>query len=137
PLRLEGKASGKVTGTLPATGGERGFEGEVELSAPKLRVQNLPAEKLTGTMTYRKGVGEYHLKGELLGGTFDLDGRIPPPPAGAAGGEAVAKPRGPVRPARRGARRTRGAGPAARAGRCGPGFPPRRAGEPARRQRSG
>jgi uncharacterized protein involved in outer membrane biogenesis len=83
PLRLEGKAGGSIKGTLAAAaaGGERTFEGEVELSAPKLRVQNLPTEKLTGTISYRKGVGEYHLKGGLLGGTFELDGRIPPRPA--------------------------------------------------------
>src|SRR5262249_10059548 len=45
--------------------------------------ENLPADRLTGTLTYRKGVGEYHLKGGLLGGTFELDGRIPPRPAAA------------------------------------------------------
>jgi len=80
PLRLEGKVSGAIKGTLQVAtaAGERSFDGEVELMAPKLRVQNLPAEKLTGTISYRKGVGEYHLKGSLLGGTFDVDGRIPP-----------------------------------------------------------
>ncbi len=92
PLRLEGKVGGSIKGTLPpaAANGERSFEGEVDLAAPKLRVQNLPTEKLTGTITYRKGVGEYHLKGGLLGGTFDLDGRIPPRSGGAA--DAPAKP---------------------------------------------
>jgi hypothetical protein len=86
PLRLEGNVNGSLKGTLPAAreGGERSFDGEVELTSPKLRVQNLPAEKITGTLSYRKGVGEYHLKGGLLGGTFDLDGRIPPRKAGAA-----------------------------------------------------
>jgi hypothetical protein len=84
PLRLEGKVSGTVKGTLPAAAaGERSFDAEMDLTAPKLRVQNLPTEKLTGTVSYHKGVGEYHLKGGLLGGTFELDGRIPPRPAGS------------------------------------------------------
>jgi translocation and assembly module TamB len=82
-LRLEGKAGGSVKGTLKAApaGGERSFDADVELSSPRLRVQNLPAEKLAGTVRYQKGAGEYHLKGGLLGGTFELDGRIPPRPA--------------------------------------------------------
>jgi uncharacterized protein involved in outer membrane biogenesis len=86
PLRLEGKASGSVKGTLRAAppGGERAFDGDVDLSSPRLRVQNLPTEKLTGTVSYHKGAGEYHLKGGLLGGTFELDGRIPPRPAADA-----------------------------------------------------
>jgi hypothetical protein len=83
PLRVEGKASGSVKGTLTA-GEARSFDGELELSAPRLVVQNLSTEKLTGTISYRQGAGEYHLKGGLLGGTFELDGRIPPRPAGAA-----------------------------------------------------
>jgi translocation and assembly module TamB len=90
PLRLEGKVSGTIKGTMPAADGERRFDGDVDLSAPKLRVQGLPTEKLTGTVTYRKGVGEYHLKGGLLGGTFELEGQIPPRPAEK--GAAPAKP---------------------------------------------
>lgn len=95
PLRLEGKAAGTVKGTLTAApaGGERSFDADVELSAPKLRVQNLPTEKLTGTFSYRKGTGEYHLKGGLLGGTFELDGRIPPRPAPGATPPAKPEPR--------------------------------------------
>jgi uncharacterized protein involved in outer membrane biogenesis len=83
PLRLEGKAGGSVKGTLKAAppGGERSFDADVDLSSPRLRVQNLPTEKLSGTVSYRNGAGEYHLKGGLLGGTFELDGRIPPRPA--------------------------------------------------------
>jgi uncharacterized protein involved in outer membrane biogenesis len=94
PLRLEGKAGGSIKGTLKAApaGGERSFDADVDLSSPRMRVQNLPAEKLTGTFSYHNGSGEYHLKGGLLGGTFDLDGRIPPRPA--AGGQP-AKPERP------------------------------------------
>jgi len=80
PLRLEGKASGSVTGTLKAAppGGARSLDAEVDLSSPKLRLQDLPMDKLTGRMVYRKDGGEYHLQGGLLGGTFELDGRLPP-----------------------------------------------------------
>ncbi len=92
PLRLEGKVGGTVKGTLPAANGERFFDADVDLSAPKLRVQGLPTEKLTGTVSYHKGVGEYHLKGGLLGGTFDLDGRIPPRPATEAAPPAKPAP---------------------------------------------
>jgi hypothetical protein len=94
PLRLEGKAGGSIKGTLKAApaGGERTFDADVDLSSPRMRVQNLPTEKLTGTFSYHNGSGEYHLKGGLLGGTFDLDGRIPPRPA--AGGQP-AKPERP------------------------------------------
>ncbi len=82
PLRLEGKVGGTVKGTLPAVDdGSRRFDADIDLAAPKLRVQGVPTEKLTGTASYHKGVGEYHLKGGLLGGTFELDGRIPPRPA--------------------------------------------------------
>ncbi|HEX5272309.1 MAG TPA: AsmA-like C-terminal region-containing protein, partial [Gemmataceae bacterium] len=81
PLKLEGKVGGTIKGTLPAADGGRRFDADVDLTAPKLRVQGVPTEKLTGTVSYHKGEGEYHLKGGLLGGTFELDGRIPPRPA--------------------------------------------------------
>ncbi len=81
PLKLEGKAGGSIKGGSPAAGvGERTYDADLELQAPKLRVQNFSTEKLIGTVSYRKGVAEYHLKGGLLGGTFDLDGRIPQRP---------------------------------------------------------
>jgi hypothetical protein len=89
PVRVEGRAGGKIDGTLPppAAGQPRSFEATVELAAPSLRVRNVPAERLTGTVSYRQGVWEYHLKGEVFGGKFDIDGRIPaekpvPPPGG-------------------------------------------------------
>jgi uncharacterized protein involved in outer membrane biogenesis len=88
PLRLEGKVSGTVRGSLPEEKGERRLDADVDLSAPKLRVQGLPTEKLTGTVTFRNGSGEYHLKGGLLGGTFELDGRIPPRAEEKGGGPA-------------------------------------------------
>jgi hypothetical protein len=81
PLTLDGKASGSVKGTLTMTAEGRSFEGNLDLNSPRLVIQGLPTDKLTGTLTYKKGVGEYRLKGGLLGGTFELDGRIPPRPA--------------------------------------------------------
>jgi hypothetical protein len=41
-------------------------------------VQNIPAERLHGNVDYRKGEIEYRLTGETLGGSFEIDGRIPP-----------------------------------------------------------
>jgi hypothetical protein len=80
PLKLEGKAGGKVEGTITAAaaGKPREFNATVDLSADRLRVQDFVTEKLTGTVTYRDGAAEYRLKGSVFGGTFDLDGRVPP-----------------------------------------------------------
>jgi hypothetical protein len=83
PVKLAGKAGGKVEGKLTAAAGgrPRDFDANIDLSAPRLRVQSFEADRLTGTVSYRNGAGAYHLKGHLFGGTFDLDGRFPPRPA--------------------------------------------------------
>ncbi len=80
PLRLEGMASGSVTGAwrAAAPGGSRTLEADLELASPKLRVRGLPVDKLTGRLAYRQGRGQYHLQGALLGGTFELGGPLPP-----------------------------------------------------------
>jgi hypothetical protein len=92
PVRLEGRASGTLKGTLPpaAPGQSRQVTANLDMQAERLRVQGIPAESLTGTVTYRDGTTEYRLEGRTLGGRFHLDGTIPaaqpkppaPPPEG-------------------------------------------------------
>ncbi|HWG42938.1 MAG TPA: hypothetical protein VN688_09145 [Gemmataceae bacterium] len=79
PVRLEGKVSGTVRGELAQAKANRprAWTTDVELTAPKLRVQGVPAEKLTGTIDSRDGKTSYRLQGESLGGTFTLKGDLP------------------------------------------------------------
>jgi hypothetical protein len=78
PVRLEGKVSGTVKGTLAAAEGERPrtWTSDVEVTAPQLKVQGIPAEKLKGTIESRSGKAVYNLQGETLGGTFTLKGDL-------------------------------------------------------------
>ncbi len=80
PVRLEGRVSGSVAATLPATTPDKPREAsaKVELAAPKLRVQNIPTQRLHANINYRGGRASYLLEGESLGGTFKLEGSIPP-----------------------------------------------------------
>ncbi len=86
PVQLAGQASGSVKGTLSAAKPDRQFTGTVELSAPQLLVQGIPADKLTATLDYRKGSLDYRMEGETLGGKFHVNGKLPaeqqpaPPP---------------------------------------------------------
>lgn len=80
PFKLQGKVDGNLKGSLPAVepGKERAVSVQVDLSAPKLRVQNIPTEKLQGSVDYKSGVVDYRLQGKSLGGTFELKGQVPP-----------------------------------------------------------
>jgi hypothetical protein len=90
PFPLEGEVSGSITGKLAAAPGKaRELTTQVELTAPKLRVRGIPAEKLRGNVNYRAGSGDYTLEGELLGGKFKLEGKLPAQP------EPPEKPKGP------------------------------------------
>ncbi len=79
PVRLTGRISGGVTGTLPAAekGKPRTMTADVDLTAPKMTVQGIPAERLSGAVKYDRGAVEYSLEGRSLGGTFDVKGRYP------------------------------------------------------------
>jgi hypothetical protein len=88
PVRLEGQATGRFEGTLTAeeSGRPREFNSKLEIQAPQLRVQGIPAERLQGSVDYRNQVVTYQFEGETLGGRFHLNGQIPaekPGPAGA------------------------------------------------------
>ncbi len=79
PVRLTGLVSGSVTGTLPPAkkGEARQMTAAVDISAPKLTVQGIPAERLAGSVKLDKGAIAYSLEGRTLGGTFDVNGRYP------------------------------------------------------------
>ncbi len=80
PVKLEGRVSGTVNVSVPAAAAEkpRELSARIDLQAPMLRLQNIPAQRVRGSVSYRAGKGEYRLEGETLGGTFKLEGRLPP-----------------------------------------------------------
>jgi len=79
PLKVRGEIDGSVQGDLPPVkaGKSREFAAQVELQAPKLTVQNVPAEKLVGSVNYKPGAVDYKLEGKTLGGSFELEGSVP------------------------------------------------------------
>src|SRR5207248_6653206 len=96
PVRLQGHAGGTVEGTLPPAKPKqaRVVTAKIELQAPRLVVQGIPAEKLQGDITYKQGELAYRLTGDTLGGKFDLNGTVPsteqpatPPPPGQPQGQ--------------------------------------------------
>ena len=80
PIRLDGNASGsltiKVLAALP--GKTRETTTVVDLKAPDLRVQGIPTQHLRCTIVYRGDGGSYKAECELAGGTFKLEGKLPP-----------------------------------------------------------
>lgn len=92
PVRVTGKVTGKVSGTIPAAKAGEGRVGNIELdvTAPKLTVQGIPAERLVGKAALKAGRLEYELEGKTLGGSFELKGKYPgqkkekAPPTGGA-----------------------------------------------------
>ncbi|HEV3262578.1 MAG TPA: AsmA-like C-terminal region-containing protein [Gemmataceae bacterium] len=74
PVPVDGRieATADVEGTLSP------FTAKMDLRAPQLRVQGIPAERLHGSLDYGMQGVAYRLTGEALGGRFDLDGKLPP-----------------------------------------------------------
>jgi hypothetical protein len=56
------------------------WEGSGKLSGRDLRVRNVPADRFTADVELHGGRVAYKVKGETLGGTFDIDGQYPSPP---------------------------------------------------------
>jgi translocation and assembly module TamB len=83
PVRMQGEVQGELKGKLApaAPGEERAVTLTLELKAPKFRVQGIPTEQLQGAIDYQKGVIDYRLEGKTLGGSFELEGQVPPAPA--------------------------------------------------------
>ena len=79
PVAIGGLVSGDIQGTIPPRkeGQPRIGKLNVDLSAPKLTVQGIPAERLVGKAAIKNGVLDYSLQGKTLGGTFELKGRDP------------------------------------------------------------
>ncbi|MBX9626773.1 MAG: AsmA-like C-terminal region-containing protein [Gemmataceae bacterium] len=79
PVRIGGAVSGKVTGTIPPANANEGRVGnlELDLTAPRLTVQNIPAERLVGKASVKDGAVDYSLEGRTLGGSFEVKGRYP------------------------------------------------------------
>ena len=50
---------------------------DVDLTAPQLSVQGVPAERLVGKAVIRGGAVNYSLEGKTLGGSFEVKGRYP------------------------------------------------------------
>jgi hypothetical protein len=100
PIKLDGEASGTLKGKIePAkANGERELTSRLDLTAPKLRVQNVPTEKIEGRFTYSKGIVGYHLEGDALGGKFELDGKVPLGGEPKRAGEQAAPQRQPEPP---------------------------------------
>lgn len=79
PIAMTGQLSGKLAATAkPVTDAKpRVVDGSVDLSSPKMTVQGIPAERLSGRVTIAEGIANYQLEGHSLGGTFDVKGRYP------------------------------------------------------------
>jgi translocation and assembly module TamB len=79
PVRISGRVSGSVKGTIDPAKESQSRVGnlDVDLTAPKLTVQGIPAERLVGKAAVKGGVLEYSLEGKTLGGSFELKGRYP------------------------------------------------------------
>ena len=79
PVKLAGQFSGKLTGSLPPleTFEAAKMTGDLALNSSKLIVQGIPTTKLTGKLGYKPGAITYDLKGDALGGSFDVDGTYP------------------------------------------------------------
>jgi hypothetical protein len=100
PVKIAGSVSGNIKGTIPPKkdGQSRIGNLDVDLTAPKLTVQGIPADSLAGKATIRDGALEYSLEGKTLGGSFEIKGAYP--------GQKKEEPK--PREARRGSFRLRG-----------------------------
>ena len=79
PMRLSGRISGRFNGALPAArpGEPRTVTGDLDLTAPQLTVQGIPAERLVGKVGFANEAANYELEGRTLGGSFELKGKYP------------------------------------------------------------
>jgi translocation and assembly module TamB len=78
-LPIEGKAAGAVKGTfaVAAEGKPRAVDLKLDLAAPRLHVQGLEAEGLTGKVRYQGDDIVYDFEARALGGTVQVEGKVP------------------------------------------------------------
>jgi len=79
PVKIAGKVSGRIAGTIPPAkeGQSRVGNLDLDITAPKLTVQGIPAERLAGKATIRNKALHYELEGKTLGGSFEIKGTYP------------------------------------------------------------
>jgi|GEM_PF-1490908 len=111
PLQVGGQISGDIGGTIAPAKGSQSRVGtlNVDITAPQLTVQGIPADRLVGKATIKNGKLEYSLEGKTLGGSFELKGSYPgtkkketptePAPVGAGWGGGVEAVRFTAQPA--------------------------------------
>jgi len=78
-IQMVGKADGSLTATIAAKKANQPRQATADLAveALKLKVRNIPAERLRATALYRDGALTYKLEAAALGGTITIDGRYP------------------------------------------------------------
>ncbi len=74
-LKLTGRASGKITFTIPSDVSR--VEADVQLSAPDLTVQGVPAERVRAAVKAHKGKLTYEVTADSLGGKVKFQGDFP------------------------------------------------------------
>ncbi len=79
PVKLSGKLIGTLGGTLPPLNQFEAvkLQADLVINSPKLVVQGFPTSKLAGKVGYKPGMITYDLKGDALGGSFDIEGNYP------------------------------------------------------------
>jgi hypothetical protein len=79
PVKLAGKLVGTLDGTVPPLNqfDASKIKGDLSLNSPQLVVQGIPTSKLAGKVGYKTGAITYDLKGDALGGSFDVEGIYP------------------------------------------------------------
>ncbi|HEX8199881.1 MAG TPA: YdbH domain-containing protein, partial [Isosphaeraceae bacterium] len=90
-LTLTGTASGKVDFAIPTAGepGGSAVQANVQLAAPDLTVQGIPAQGVAASLWVRQGVLNYEILAESLGGKIRFKGDVPLGAAAAEGQAAV------------------------------------------------
>ncbi len=80
-LPFKGRLTGTVKGVITAAKAdqERGLRAVVDVTGQKLRVRNVPVQRLHGDVRYRGGPVEYEPEAAALGARVPVVGQIPPP----------------------------------------------------------
>jgi hypothetical protein len=85
-----GTVSGDINVRAPAGAIKdiRKWEGSAKFNGKDARLQSIPADKFTADLVLHDGSATFKVKGETLGGTFDLNGQYPSQPNAIPGENA-------------------------------------------------